>query len=83
MACAPAGPPDARTVESGPFVGGSLTDARQRAEREGKVVMIDSTSLVLQTPERAIIVPLSKMTRENVEVYYPEGQEDHLLPPVV
>lgn len=41
MACAPAGPPDARTVESGPFVGGSLTDARQRAEREGKVVMID------------------------------------------
>jgi len=49
----------------------------------GKVVMIDSTSLVLQTPERAIIVPLSKMTRENVEVYYPEGQEDHLLPPVV
>jgi len=49
----------------------------------GKVVMIDSTSLVLQTPERAIIVPLSKMTRENVEVYYPEGQDDHLLPPVV
>lgn len=47
----------------------------------GKVVMIDSTSLILQTPERAIIVPMSKMTRENVEVYYPEGQDDHLLPP--
>lgn len=49
----------------------------------GKVVMIDSTSLILQTPERAIIVPMSKMTRENVEVYYPEGQDDHLLPPAV
>lgn len=47
----------------------------------GKVVMIDSTSLILQTPERAIIVPLSKMTREVVEVYYPEGQEENLLPP--
>lgn len=48
----------------------------------GKVVMIDSTSLILQTPERAIIVPMSKMTRENVEVFYPEGQDEHLLPPV-
>ena len=49
----------------------------------GKVVMIDSTSMILQTPERAIIVPMSKMTRENVEVFYPEGQDDHLLPPAV
>lgn len=48
----------------------------------GKVVMIDSASLILQTPERAIIVPMSKMTRENVEVFYPEGQDEHLLPPV-
>lgn len=47
----------------------------------GKVVMIDSTSLILQTPERAIIIPLSKMTTEKVEVYYPEGQEENLLPP--
>ena len=47
----------------------------------GKVVMIDSTSLILQTPERAIIVPMSKMTRENVDVYYPEGQDEFLLPP--
>lgn len=47
----------------------------------GKVVMIDGTSLILQTPERAIIVPLSKMTTENVEIFYPEGQDDQLLPP--
>ncbi|MBK6932697.1 MAG: mechanosensitive ion channel [Saprospirales bacterium] len=47
----------------------------------GKVVMIDATSLILQTPERAIIVPLSKMTTGTVEVFYPEGQDDHLLPP--
>ena len=46
----------------------------------GKVVMIDSTSLILQTPERAIIVPMSKMTRENVDVFYPEGQDEYLLP---
>ena len=45
----------------------------------GKVVMIDSTSLILQTPERAIIVPLSKLTTEKVEVFYPDPQEDHLL----
>ena len=53
------------------------------AGARGKVVMIDSTSLILQTPERAIIIPLSKMTTENVEVFYPEGQDDHLLPPEV
>ncbi len=45
----------------------------------GKVVMIDATSLILQTPERAIIVPLSKLTTEKVEVFYPDPQEDHLL----
>lgn len=49
----------------------------------GKVVMIDSTSLILQTPERAIIIPLSKMMTEKVEVFYPEGQEENLLPPEV
>lgn len=49
----------------------------------GKVVLIDATSMILQTPERAIIVPLSKMTKENVEVFYPDGQDDHLLPPNV
>jgi hypothetical protein len=47
----------------------------------GKVVMIDATSLILQTPERAIIVPLSKLTTEKVEVFYPDPQEDHLLDP--
>ncbi len=49
----------------------------------GKVVLIDSTSLILQTPERAIIVPLSKMTTEKVEVFYPDGQDEHLIPPEV
>jgi len=47
----------------------------------GKVVLIDSTSMILQTPERAIIIPLSKMTTEKVEVFYPDGQEENLLPP--
>lgn len=45
----------------------------------GKVVMIDSTSLILQTPERAIIVPLSKMTTEKVEVFYSDPQDNDLL----
>lgn len=45
----------------------------------GKVVMIDSTSLILQTPERAIIVPLSKLTTEKVEVFYPDPQAENLL----
>lgn len=45
----------------------------------GKVVMIDSTSLILQTPERAIIVPLSKMTTEKVEVFYPDPLDNDLL----
>ncbi|MBL7797381.1 MAG: mechanosensitive ion channel [Saprospiraceae bacterium] len=49
----------------------------------GKVVLIDSTSMILQTPERAIIIPLSKMTTEKVEVFYPEGQDENLLPPTV
>ena len=49
----------------------------------GKVVMIDSTSLILQTAERAIIIPLSKMTTEKVEVFYPDGQEENLIPPEV
>ncbi|MCB0526039.1 MAG: mechanosensitive ion channel [Lewinellaceae bacterium] len=47
----------------------------------GKVVMMDATSLILQTPERAIIIPLNKLTTEKVEVFYPDGQEDHLLEP--
>ncbi|HNE29224.1 MAG TPA: mechanosensitive ion channel [Saprospiraceae bacterium] len=45
----------------------------------GKVVLIDSTSMILQTNDRAIIIPLSKLTTEKVEVHYPEGQEDNLL----
>ncbi len=47
----------------------------------GKVVLMDATSLVLQTPERAIIIPLSKLTTEKVEVFYPDGQVDDLLQP--
>ena len=46
---------------------------------KGKVVLIDSTSLILQTPERAIIIPLSKLTTEKVEVFYPEAQDNDLL----
>jgi hypothetical protein len=45
----------------------------------GKVVMIDATSLILQTPERAIIIPLNKLTTEKVEVFYPDAQEEDLL----
>ncbi len=45
----------------------------------GKVVLIDATSMILQTPERAIIIPLNKLTTEKVEVFYPEGQEENLL----
>lgn len=45
----------------------------------GKVVLIDSTSMILQTPERAIIVPLSKLTTEKVEVFYPDPQDTDLL----
>jgi small-conductance mechanosensitive channel len=42
----------------------------------GKVVLIDGTSLILQTPEKAIIVPLSKLTTEKVEVIYPDADDD-------
>ncbi len=47
----------------------------------GKVVMIDATSLVLQTHERAILVPLSKLTTEKIEIFYPDAQDDSLLHP--
>lgn len=47
----------------------------------GKVVLIDSTSMILQTNDRAIIIPLSKLTTEMVEIHYPDGQDDSLLPP--
>lgn len=45
----------------------------------GKVVLIDSTSVILQTPERAIIIPLSKLATEKVEVFYPEAMDKDLL----
>jgi RNase P/RNase MRP subunit p29 len=45
----------------------------------GKVVMIDSTTLTLQTDDRAIIIPLSKLTTEKVELFYPDGQDERLL----
>jgi len=47
----------------------------------GKVVLMDSTSLILQTPDRAIVLPLSKLTSEKVEIFYPDGQDDQLLEP--
>ena len=53
-------------------------DVRVIGER-GKVVLIDSTSMILQTPERAIIVPLSKLATEKVEVFYPDPQDNDLL----
>lgn len=53
-------------------------DVRILGER-GKVVMIDSTSLILQTHDRAIIIPLSKLTIDKVEVFYPDPQADDLL----
>lgn len=53
-------------------------DVRIMGER-GKVVLIDSTSIILQTSERAIIVPLSKLATEKVEVFYPDPQDSDLL----
>ncbi len=45
----------------------------------GKVVMLDSSSMILQTNDRAIVIPLSKITTEKVEVFYPDAQEEDLL----
>ena len=47
----------------------------------GKVVLMDATSLILQTPERAIVIPLHKLTNEKVEIFYPDAQDDSLLQP--
>ncbi len=41
----------------------------------GKVVMLDATSLILQTDEKAIIIPLGKLTTEKVEVFYPDPED--------
>lgn len=56
-------------------------DEVQIGDTRGKVVLLDATSMILQTPDRAIIVPLSKLTTEKVEVFYPDGREDNLLTP--
>lgn len=53
-------------------------DVRIEGER-GKVVMIDSTTMILQTQERAILIPLSKLTTEKVEVFYPDPSGDKLV----
>lgn len=45
----------------------------------GKVVLIDNTSLILQTQDRAILVPLSKLTVDKIEIFYPDPQKDNLL----
>ena len=55
-------------------------DVRIIGER-GRVVVIDNTSLILQTSDRAIIIPLSKLTVEKVEVFYPDPQGKDLLEP--
>lgn len=46
-------------------------DVRIMGER-GKIVLIDSSSIILQTHERAIIIPLGKITTEKIEVFYPD-----------
>ncbi len=45
----------------------------------GKVVMIDASSIFLQTAERAVIIPLSKLATEKIEVFYADAQDDQLL----
>jgi hypothetical protein len=45
----------------------------------GKVVLIDTNSMIIQTNESAIIFPLSKLTTQKVEIIYPEGQDDRLI----
>ncbi len=52
-------------------VGDELIVDNQR----GKVVLIDNSSLILQTSDRAIIVPLAKLTTTTVQVIYPTPQE--------
>lgn len=47
----------------------------------GKVIQIDATSLTLQTDKSEVIIPLSKLATEKIEVFYPDGQEDDLLEP--
>jgi hypothetical protein len=47
----------------------------------GKVINIDATSLTLQTPGSEVIIPLSKLATEKVEIFYPDGQEENLLAP--
>ncbi|MBU6340702.1 MAG: mechanosensitive ion channel [Bacteroidetes bacterium] len=53
-------------------------EVRISGER-GKVVMIDASSVFLQTADRAVIIPLSKLVNETIEVFYPEAQTDALL----
>lgn len=45
----------------------------------GKVITMDATSLTLQTHNSEIIIPLSKLASEKVEIFYPDGQEENLL----
>lgn len=45
----------------------------------GKVLSMDATSLTLQTDKSEVIIPLSKLASEKVEVFYPDGQEENLL----
>jgi small-conductance mechanosensitive channel len=47
----------------------------------GKVVLIDAMSMILQTDDRAIVIPLAKLTTEKVEIFYPSPQDDPRLVP--
>lgn len=42
----------------------------------GKVVTIDNTCLVLQTDDRSVIIPLSKLTTGKIEIFYPEPEPE-------
>ncbi len=46
----------------------------------GKVVALDHSSMILQTHDRAILVPMSKLTTETIEIFYPDGQDENLIP---
>jgi small-conductance mechanosensitive channel len=41
----------------------------------GKVVLIDNTSLILQTADRAIVIPLGKISSNKVEIFYPPATD--------
>jgi Conserved TM helix/Mechanosensitive ion channel len=68
------------------YLGGYYNKSKVRVGDEviigtdrGKVVLIDNTSLILQTHDRAIVIPLSKLTTDKIEIFYPDPQEERLI----